>query len=372
MSDPVEPQVHLETHKRSRRVTELDALRGIACVVVVFAHYHVGSALVDRIGVYAQHAVELFFVISGFVICMTLQRQGVWPFVVARFARLYPAYLASVGVIAVLQYFWGQYADETYPPSVFIKNLMMWHSWFGTKSVTAVYWTLWAELKFYMLMVPVAYFGWQQRIERYAGAWLLFVVVYELVSSQFFDGGKLPVAHFAYGLSIPPQCHYFVSGIAFFRVWDKGWNRTRGILLAACFAREFMLFSDHRTPAVLLVWVVFGLLLANRLQVLNQRILLFLGHISYSMYLVHACVGSLVIAAMAGIDSPAVKFLAALTTSLVMAAVMAYAVEYPALAWLRGVLLPNRAAPPQANPVRVRASLGTDASNVAHLADHGD
>lgn len=319
-----------------RRVQELDALRGIACVLVTLAHFHVGSGLSDELGVFAQHAVELFFVISGFVICMTLERTpSLGEFAVARFARLYPAYAASVLLVAALHVMGSRYLGPPRPVSMYLENLMMWHPLLGVESVNVVYWTLWVELKFYLIVAVLAIPRFFRFVEPHAAGWLAAVVAYEAAQRWLFDGGKLPGVHFLYGLSIPEQCHYFVSGIALYRIWSSGWTVTRGALLTACLARELFMFNSHRTPAVLLVWCTFLALIAGKLLFLNRRPLLFLGKISYSVYLVHAVCGSLVIAMLGASVGPVAKFALALVVSLAFATALSLTVEYPALHLIR-------------------------------------
>ena len=90
--------------KKNLRLLELDALRGLAALAVVLFHYTVYyGKTVDHADnpwfrfSYGHYGVMLFFMISGFVILMTLDRtKTVWDFAVARFCRLYPVYWAAM------------------------------------------------------------------------------------------------------------------------------------------------------------------------------------------------------------------------------------------------------------------------------------
>ena len=94
----------------SARVVELDALRGIAAVAVVAYHYTTRYA--EQIGhagglplsiAFGNYGVQLFFLISGFVIFMTLERtRSAMDFVVSRFSRLFPAYWAAMAITAAV------------------------------------------------------------------------------------------------------------------------------------------------------------------------------------------------------------------------------------------------------------------------------
>ena len=103
----------------------VDALRGIAALMIVVFHYHhfyladaydrpamppvdafpYAGLLAPLYGPFAAKAVELFWLISGFVFAhVYLQRQSsAWAFGVARFARLYPLHFATLIYVAVLQ-----------------------------------------------------------------------------------------------------------------------------------------------------------------------------------------------------------------------------------------------------------------------------
>src|SRR5262245_36747926 len=102
----------------SRRIEAVDALRGICALAVVLYHYTIRyDALVGFSGVpnpafdldasvdlrhWGMFPVYVFFIISGFVISMTLSRvKTVSEFALARFSRIYPAYWVAVIVTTV-------------------------------------------------------------------------------------------------------------------------------------------------------------------------------------------------------------------------------------------------------------------------------
>ena len=91
---------------KTRRLAELDGLRGLAALSVFFCHagmfgppWNVLAFLGD-----GSAAVDLFFVLSGFVLARSLlaRRQNYWEFVWRRVARLYPAYWGAVLVALAL------------------------------------------------------------------------------------------------------------------------------------------------------------------------------------------------------------------------------------------------------------------------------
>ncbi len=86
------------------RLVEVDALRGLAAIAVVLYHFttRFGEIYRDNPSASASfpegyYGVNLFFIISGFVIFMTLERtKQPMDFVVSRFSRLFPAYWFAI------------------------------------------------------------------------------------------------------------------------------------------------------------------------------------------------------------------------------------------------------------------------------------
>jgi len=96
-----------------RRITELDGIRGLAALGVVVYHYHrhLEGAPLDALlfPVYRGGLlfVDLFFVLSGFILAQVYAHEARYPTlrgaVVSRIARLYPLHLLTLFAVAVLQ-----------------------------------------------------------------------------------------------------------------------------------------------------------------------------------------------------------------------------------------------------------------------------
>jgi len=97
------------------RIPGVDALRGLAALAVCWFHVTIGTAnlnngIVRSSGTYGWLGVELFFVISGFIIPYSLQRSGYklknYPvFLLKRITRLDPPYLASIVLVIAVTFF---------------------------------------------------------------------------------------------------------------------------------------------------------------------------------------------------------------------------------------------------------------------------
>ena len=122
----------------SNRLQELDALRGIAVMLVVFLHFTSADGQSKNIFKLGVTGVDLFFVISGFVILLTLEKTKNWQdFVVGRFSRLYPVYWLTVTVIALLMLVMNFVGTQ---PSIgmpikYLANMTMLQNYFKKKDI---------------------------------------------------------------------------------------------------------------------------------------------------------------------------------------------------------------------------------------------
>ncbi|MET8402641.1 acyltransferase [Streptomyces sp900116325] len=178
------------------RLYVIDGIRLVAALMVALHHY-VGTSRVDRPGnafwgrpvseimptvfrfaSFGWIGVEIFFVISGFVICMSCWGRTPKDFFVSRVIRLYPAYWVAVAltvvVLVALPGVWGRPQGRD-----ILLNLTMLQSGSGVANVDAVYWTLWSELRFYLLFMVMVAMGLTYRT--------VFLLVMVAVALGFTD-----------------------------------------------------------------------------------------------------------------------------------------------------------------------------------------
>jgi peptidoglycan/LPS O-acetylase OafA/YrhL len=162
----------------------LDGLRFLAAAAVMLFHYTAlgnpswgeppadvfpGLSNLTFVGAFG---VDLFFVISGFVILLTAWGRDVRSYVISRITRLYPAYWAGVLLTAfLLLVLWPDRRDDVELTAVGV-NLTMLQSAFGVPHVDGVYWTLWVELRFYVLVGILLVVGLTgARVLAFAALW---------------------------------------------------------------------------------------------------------------------------------------------------------------------------------------------------------
>ncbi|RCG29998.1 acyltransferase [Sphaerisporangium album] len=166
---PAPPGPARSESPRAPRQSWLDALRGLAALVVVFEH-SLDALLPEIRGTvspwfdFGQYGVLLFFLISGYVVPVSLERRGsVRGFWITRFFRIYPLWavaavigtaFAVAGVYSVLP---GQTADR--PWTSLLAHLTMLQDLLQVPSVVNVFWTLSYEMAFYLLVTALFVFG---------------------------------------------------------------------------------------------------------------------------------------------------------------------------------------------------------------------
>ncbi|WP_433187918.1 acyltransferase family protein [Actinoallomurus sp. CA-150999] len=354
-----EAAASVERKRPAGRLRELDLLRFVAAAAVMLHHFtgvpapewpggnartiFPGLGQVTRWGFLG---VELFFLISGFVILMSAWDRRVGDFAVSRVVRLFPAYWVSV-VLSLAAYLafhsyvpFGPGTDG--PIRRFLPNLTMLQEGVGSQRMEVVYWTLYVELHFYAL---IALFVWRgitySRCVAFMTGWLLLSVF-----AMEADFGFLKV------VLLWRYAPFFVAGMGFFLIYRFGGNLIVWLLIAASWALgcyydvkynfpDFIVpgVSEYVIPAgVTLVFVIMALVATHRLAWLRWRGLTLLGMLTYPLYLVHQTVSRTLVPRL----YPHMSRWAVLGVLIAVALVSAYLihrlVEVPAQRVLRGRL----------------------------------
>lgn len=315
------------------RVTTIDCLRGAAAMAVVWFHVTNGTPnayspdWLRASGRQGFLGVEVFFVISGFVIPLALQRARYrirdygW-FVLRRLVRLDPPYFASIALAIALTYAFAALPGfrgkpPSYPLPVLLSHIAYANKFFGLPSVIPVYWSLSLEFQYYLLLGLVfPLIGHPRRAVR-------IVALAGLAAAALAVPSLLLVFRWLFMFELGILAFYLrerMIGVAEYGI---------GVALAA--AGSYVTLG----PDVAVVGVGATLLIA--FVVLRNRLLLFLGDISYSLYLVHVPIAGRVINAGTRVRlGPATALLlaiAAVGLAVVAAYVFHRLIERPARSW---------------------------------------
>ncbi|MBA3895887.1 MAG: acyltransferase [Sphingomonadaceae bacterium] len=326
------------------RVAELDALRGLAALAVALFHLtsyiHVkvpGTPPAPLNFAYGYFGVQLFFAISGFVILMTLQGTArAADFVRGRFLRLFPLYWIAMAITATVVAAIGPTGLAVARTAV-APNILMIQFFFNIESIDGSYWSLCVELAFYAWMLAFWRLRLLDRIESVAIVWLAFNALWAL-------GIDLPRPLEV--LLIRDQLPWFALGIAAYRVraGQRQWFEQLP-LVAVAFATVVLVDEAVTTAVFVALAAAMAAVAAGRMDRLAVAPLLWLGAISYPLYLVHQYIGYSVIGRMEALGMPAgVATLAALVAAIALAAVLHHRIELPLGRVRRGLARPRAGA----------------------------
>lgn len=316
------------------RLDQVDMLRGIAALSVTLMHFTNGNpnflpdGPVKEIASYGFLGVQVFFVISGFIIPFALWRVNYrmpdcGRFLLKRIVRLDPPYLVAIGLMLLLNAlsslapgFQGQ--PQAVSGAMLFAHLGYANVVLGYPWLNPVFWTLAIELQYYLLI------AFTFPLFSHPACGVRVTAVLGLIALGF-----VPVTN-GYLL---PWLPLFALGILAFQ-W-------RVLLLdsAACFSCVILAFSAatvlHGMVISCTALAAAGIILFWKTQV--PRSLLFLGAISYSLYLVHVPFGGRVVnLSLRFVEGRAGKYLVvvfALSVSLTAAWLLYKLVELPAQRW---------------------------------------
>ena len=334
-------------HAPAARLAFLDDLRGLAALAVFVAHsIQIGFAYYEppfRWFDLGQFGVVLFFLCSGFIIPMSLERAParsgpLRSFWVRRVCRLYPLYWLSIALV-LLSYAIGWEERSPYinsgSPAAIIANLTMLQGLFGQPHLLTVYWTLFFELLFYGVVSLLFALGTHMHTVRHTVALLLLTIFTQLILPLTI-GLHFPIS-FLSNLAVmfvgTALCRYHQREISGRTAWQV-------VLLMLA----MLLATGWESPAALAARVtalaIFGagLLLSDRPQ---PGSLLYRGRISYSFYLLHP----FVLTAIQPLPSYSASLLVWSVVTIALAAATYRWVEQPGIALGRRLTRTSAATP---------------------------
>ncbi|GAA2898272.1 acyltransferase [Actinoplanes cyaneus] len=292
----------------------LDGLRFIAALAVIAAHFvglnshawqDTNQATFPSIhyySVYGIFGVEFFFLISGFVICMSCWGRTVGDFFVSRIVRLYPVYWAGILLIAVTQIEYPEPGTGPLKIGTILANLTMFNMPAMAPGMTVVVWTLWQEMRFYLLFCLVVWRGLTyRRVTIFCLLWLVGSFV-----ANSADDKTLKL------IFQPEYAEYFIAGIAIYLMHRFGPTMLTWGIVICCWALS-MFAVQHRVsenmgamgrkdlawwPAQVIMTGCFVVIIALALGWLDWvrgKWITTLGAMTYPIYLIHHAVGLTVI-----------------------------------------------------------------------------
>ncbi|MCP9450710.1 MAG: acyltransferase [Nitrospira sp.] len=301
-TDGVEPMTNA-------RVYEIDLLRFLAALAVMLFHYSYRGHAADDLTVmsypalapvfkYGYLGVELFFMISGFVILMTAANRNLGEFAIARIVRLYPAFWTCCTITFVVTLAIGE------PPHSaslvrYLANMTMLSGFLGIVSIDGAYWSLFIELQFYLLAALLVSGRRIHQAEPFLWLWLL--------ASAAIAIHPVRVLSF---LLIAEYSAFFIAGAACFLIRSNGLSLPRAALIACSWGlalfqsmQKLRSFERHFNTTfdifvvegmITLFFIVMVLIALRWTTFAGRKEWVVLGAISYPLYLLHQNVGYMV------------------------------------------------------------------------------
>ena len=280
---------------KAERLEAIDCLRGIASLGIVFLHLvgfipymeipvgPIGAAAV-YVSSFGRLGVPVFFVLSGYVIAMTGSRYDFTPNVAGRFllrrmVRIAPPYwvavLLHVAIFAAGKSV-GRFQTYTIDFGQVLAHFLYVQEVLGYPEFSAAYWTLCLEVQFYVVFAASAVA--LRLVPKFGVAWFALLVV----SSMLIEGFDMVPRQW-----FPRLWYQFGVGVLAFYA-----SRERSALLVLVVLLLAMLgLGVYRgQPDGVAVALTAALLVVNRRLGTFPGVLLYLGQISYSLYLVHGLV----------------------------------------------------------------------------------
>lgn len=320
------------------RVNEIDLLRFVAALAVVFFHYAFrGYAAGDMsvmpypllapVAKYGYLGVDLFFMISGFVILRSAASGSLKRFVVSRLVRLYPAFWACCSITFAVTMAIGQ---SRYSASFgqYLVNMTMLSGFVHVPPIDGVYWSLFVELKFYALVAVVLFLRRIDHSQLLLILWLIATAALEVVPIR-------PLRSLLFVEYAP----YFIAGAIYYLVWLHGMSLTRAVAILGAWGLavyqivEDLPWIEKEVCTAMSLGVIVGivtcfflvmlLVALRRSGLVGRKNWLMVGALTYPLYLLHQNIGFMVF----NLAYPTINAHVLLWGTVILMLVAAYAVN---------------------------------------------
>lgn len=337
-------------------VPHLTGVRAVAAALVLLLHLdQVNGRHMD--GFFPPIAqgylgVDVFFILSGMIISHVYANSpavstlsGYATFIWYRFARLYPIHLLTLVALFGMVAAKGLLNTNFWTLETLPFHLLMLHAWQAEVSWNVPAWSISAEWAAYVLFPAFAFF-----ILRDGKSLLGLAVVVTLFAWFHFETSDVGLARSFFGIPAASRVlAEFALGVIIYRAIK---HREPAIafdfIAVAAFLGALFAHETHSTVQVLLLGIFLGsaALSAGVLRTfLASRLVVFLGKISYAVYMIHFPIIKLIqnFNQYFGLESPAapigVLLVVIWATVIVLLAALVYRYfEIPTQRWLRRLL----------------------------------
>ncbi|WEA07162.1 acyltransferase [Pantoea dispersa] len=286
------------------RIEALDGLRFLAILMVLFYHYLFIAPLQGFLPreynvpslVFGDYGVDLFFLISGFVITLSSENRSVAKFSQARFNRIFPMFF----ICAFIVYFFSislPMVDSKERLSSLFYSLTFFPNLFGKDYFSSVYWTIQVEVTFYIFVALFMWVGvWEKKKHFICSIWLAISYANNFIVDS----------HLITTFLLTRYAGHFVIGIVLFELRT---SRVKPVHLLLILFSLVLIYNsmlqqqlwidgfgikvDHASLLMMAVLIVGVVWVASNIESLGRayKFVKFLGAMTYPLYLIHADLG---------------------------------------------------------------------------------
>ncbi len=342
-------------------IRPLTSLRIAAALWVLVYHFrnHLGLDL-ERYGLIAKGylGVDLFFILSGFILshvylgAWEAKRFSYGSFLWARLARVYPVHLVTLGAMIAIwlaaRQIGATFDPVAFDPRVLPQHLLLIHAWGTTPTVQWNFpsWSISAEWFAYLAFPAAALFVLAFR----KVAWLAVVAAFTLFAAVLWalEKNDLPLGEVT-RLGVIRIVPAFLMGAALYQLGRTVSLPRFAALLGAAAAMIWIVVASMLKLSDLAIWPAFALLIfslaeaskTNVRGVLGAAGLVYLGEVSYAVYMTHLPVDIVYFQVVSRV-APSVSgpgawaaWIGVFVVCLAASMVVYHLVETPARNWMR-------------------------------------
>lgn len=326
----------------SKRIIELDILRGVSCLIVILYHYttryeelfrHKDQYVFNMS--FGYMGVSVFFILSGFLVMMNIKpKRNALNFGYKRVIRLYPVYWVALIITFITTSFF--LPERTVSLKYALINLSMLQEFIGVPSVDGAYWTLRYEIWFYLIVAVILLFKQIKNIIPICVAWILAAIALTTIKTIVHN----KIVSVISVMLITQYAHMFIVGIALHELYEKRSIRISYILIGLSIVNQFINFKISYGIFYIVLITLFYLIVSSkditrpRWLIYISRPIVYISSISYPLYLIHQNVGYAIIKFLENYIGSEWLILIPITISILIATMLHKYIEVPSAKFL--------------------------------------
>ena len=314
--------------EKSERFEFVSWLRGVACIIILYAHYIGVYMLSGFRGSFPQllerkqpppqaltaillaaensninfgaFGVAIFFLITGFVTAASLHRDNHWNFLLNRVIRIWPVYIVGTALLYLTSSLYTGWAGTAMPGSIkdFAIQASLLRDWLWKPSVDGIGWTLEVQVKMYFtlfLLSRCEILNKWKSIIVLSGLGTIYVIsmqpfLPQLISFNF----RLYTAVYTICFSIVFIIFSFV-GVIFYQMSQRHCSVQEGMVTGLACMIAFYFTAKSMVPTWITSYfaaiTLFTMAYIVREMLHIGRVMKFISTISFSVYIVHGLNG---------------------------------------------------------------------------------